>query len=330
MKKLGNSRSGEPVYEEPIRILQERPKITNGVLVSPCFVDWRTAGQKDIIIGNAAGGLSLFPSRGNEYFGQFENMKHNNKDIKIKAGLNGSIQGPHERNWGYLGVCSFDFNKDGWIDLAVCDIKGNHRMYINNRGKSTFSDVFYIKTKGQNLKTVWRCKPAVYKDSSDIIRYVCLDEDGFLVYYEQISSAIPYEFSEKHYIYYDDGNKIKLDNYYGLSGRIKLDFCHWYGCNDIVFGTKGNQNQAFNTYKGSILFIMKNVGDIDNLIYEYPLPLRDHSGKLLKFGDHECSPQLIDLNGDGVEELVVGGENGAINIFNYSYLFEELLVQELT
>ena len=320
MKRNGYTQSNMPLFDEPRRILQQRPRITAGIAVSPYFTEWKDIHDKDLFIGTAAGEIAYIKKWNAFDQKEIEFCTINGEKIKIEAGLTGSIQGPHERKWGYAGILAFDFNGDGLNDLVSCDISGRHLLYLNKNKTIDFDRSLDMMTDGKPLYGAWRCRGTAYRENSGRLVYICIDENGRLVYYYQLNSVSPEVFGSKNYFHYEDGNEIVLDGFSGMSGRIKIELVRKNGGSnmedsDILFGTKGGQNQDFNPHSKSSLFILERTKDRN--VFKRPRQIKDHFGKPMFFGSHDPSPQICDIDSDGVDELIVGAENGYIYVYKY-------------
>ena len=110
---------------------QEKKHLLESVGCGTAFLDYNRDGNQDIYIVNGwkiedkhimvKGKNALYRNNGN---GTFEEVTE-----QAKVGDN---------SWG-IGVCTTDYNNDGWIDIYVTNF-GANRLYHNNQD-GTFTDV---------------------------------------------------------------------------------------------------------------------------------------------------------------------------------------------
>ena len=65
-----------------------------------------------------------------------------------------------------------------------------------------------------------------------------------------------------------------------------------------------------------------NVGTNKNPVFAPAVPLTLANGEKLYFGTHSCSPSVMDVDGDGHEDIFIGTERGFVRCYNRS-LFED-------
>lgn len=122
-----------PQFEKPYYFKQKADVLKFGGLVTPFGVDWDNDGDEDLICGNSAGYIGLFENLGGSpvKWNGPEYLKSDGEIIRIKAGPNGSIQGPVEQNWGYTTLAVCDWDNDGLKDIVVNSIWGKVEWYKN-------------------------------------------------------------------------------------------------------------------------------------------------------------------------------------------------------
>jgi len=296
-------------------------------LACPTFGDLTGNGLYDLVSGDAGGFITLFENLGTSSSAKFDSGKQltaGGHTIQIKAGPSGSIQGPGEAMWGYVSPVLYDWDGDGLLDLLVSDIMGRNLFYrnIGDTGHPEFNEPVSLKIEDKDLITRWRCKPAVL-GLNDTNYYLTVDEYGYLAIYEQITEQVV---RNKQWLYYDHNETmpIKLDGEAGAEGRIKLTVFDWTGNGvwDIVFGC--NRCMPLDYFCGpddpkASLYLLENVGDNQNPRFK-PVQQITYLGSPIQKGIHECSPVTVDLDGDGIEELVVGDERGLFMVYDKQFL----------
>lgn len=329
----------DPVYYLP----QKADKVKYGALATPWSVDWDGNGTEDLMVGNSAGEIALvrnLTGGAKPTWAAPEPILVNKKPFRILAGENGSIQGPAERKWGYTVLTIADWDGDGHKDIVINSIWGKIQ-WLRNLGKkggmhfAAPADIEVLwdgpmplvswnwwKPAEGTLTTQWRTTPVVIDWNKDGVEdIVVLDTEGYLALYEGVITA-----EGKHVVkggqrvFYGTNcslynNKTGVvdtaegalrlnDGIAGKSGRRKICFCDWDGDGrkDLIVDS---QNAAW----------FRNVEDKDGKTYlEYMGNLVD-----LVLEGHTVSPTVVDWNGDGREDVLLGAEDG------HFYLIENVL-----
>ena len=147
-------------------------------------------------------------------------------------------------------------------------------------------------------------------------------------------------------VYHVKGNKVKyiqsatlpaIDDYEmtftkrfgGSRGRMKFQFFDWNnrGVPDLLFGTPSNhdfrqinESEEGESFKRATIAIAKNVGTIDEPVFELPTYIKHKStNEPLYFGHHSCAPEAY--RWEDKVYLLVGAEDGHI----YRFEREEFL-----
>ena len=119
---------------------------------------------------------------------------------------------------------------------------------------------------------------------------------------------------------YEDGDVIKTHGVYHPGGgdgrgRTKIVVVDWHrdGRWDLVLGVGPQYRSAF---KASYLLLCRNVGTNAEPVFKRPeILLFDAAGEPLEFWRHGVHPAVVDWDGDGEWEVVVGADKGMIWYF---------------
>lgn len=334
IENTGKVINNMPLFNKPLFFKQEADDLIFGALVTPWSIDWDNDGDEDLICGNTAG-----------YIGFIENLDGGNtprwaepvylevdgKPIRIMAGYNGSIQGPCEAKWGYTTLSVGDWDNDGLNDILVNSITGTV-IWFKNIGKHGNPKL----APAQNIEVAWKIAPPkpdwrwrnpektemsapwrttpVIKDidNDGTTDLVILDHEGYLAFFKgEIRNGrkivLPGEriFKSENGVVYDRYQDIIDDKkedlllnsaIAGSSGRRKICFADWNndGKEDLIIDSKPSINW------------LENISEIPN---EYIFTGNKTLGNI-RLAGHTTSPTIVDWNGDGIDDLLVGAEDG--------------------
>lgn len=341
-------RDGKPLFEYPFYFKQIPDALKCGALSTPFGVDWDDDGDWDIICGNSAGyifflenlsGPNVDPpkwatpvalaSEPNDAILEaakalvppgsslVEERRDGTTLIRIKAGPNGSIQGPCEPKWGYTTLSVADWDGDGLRDILLNSILGNVFWYknIGKKGVPKLDQPRAVEVewdgeeprlawgwrfpKNKELLTQWRTTPyAVDFNGDSLTDLVMLDVEGYLVLFERYrdASGVLKLAPPKRTLVNASGAPLRLNpGRAGGSGRRKICVVDYNrdGKLDILANGR-NADLYLQTKSDGGLYRFVLAGEID------PLPIKGHS----------TSPTVVDFDGDGVFDPFVGAEDG--------------------
>lgn len=346
---------GDGKYDIERFIIQLDPDVDFGCLSVPVVCDWDSDGDYDLLAGNSSGFVEYvenISSSANKFiFRRSRNLTADGRKIRILAYNSGSIQGPHEAKYGYTMPTVADWDEDGDLDLLLSDIKGEHHFY-KNIGTKYQPEL----TKAEKLQVAWsenppkpsfnwrdpeptelitypRCRPAVVDWNMDgLLDYVALDHEGFLVFYETfIKKDVKWLKKGSRSFINQDGSPIRISKQVGAkSGRARILFADWDndGDLDIIHNAHGLFGDT-----PSFLKKVKHAGWFENMGGE-DQPKFIWRGEIIKkdiprTSEHSTSPEVIDFDGDGKLDLVLGGEDGRITCFHRAFIEDDLPVLRL-
>jgi len=317
----GIDEEGIPLFEEPVYFQQQAQDVKFGALATPYGVDWDNDGDEDIICGNTAGYIGFFENLGggeNPKWDRVKLLKAEGRIIRIQAGPNGSIQGPAEAKWGYTTQTVADWDHDGLLDIVVNSIWGKIIWYRNIgvlgkplldgarpinvawQGKTPKPEWNWWDPVDQELVSHWRTTPvAVDWNRDGLTDLVMLDHEGQLAFFERAKEKGGVVLLPGKQIFVDEaGQPINLiRGPAGKSGRRKLEITDWDGdgMQDILFnGENADFYRNLGERDGKVM--LKNRGTMD----------------ARKVSGHTSSPTLVDWDGNGVPDLLVGSEDGRL------------------
>ena len=310
-----------PTFRAPKYFQQEAADLKFGALATPFGFDWDGDGDDDIISGNTAGYIGWFENLGGSIpekpkWAAPQLLQAAGETIRILAGPNGSIQGPAEAKWGYTTQTVADWDHDGLPDLLVNSIWGKIVWYRNLgpranpklaaaqsievewQGPQPHLSYGWLRPTGKALLTQWRTTPlAVDWNQDQLTDLVMLDHEGYLAYFQRVRKEDGLVLLPPQRVLCDEkGQPLQLNaGVAGRSGRRKLCIADWDG--DGTLDILANGESAI---------LLQQVGRRDGKW------LFQDKGLLSKrkISGHTTSPTVIDLDRDGIPELLVGAEDG--------------------
>lgn len=328
---------GMPQFLPPRYFRQYAANVKFGALATPYAVDWDNDGLVDLVTGNTAGYIGFIRNLGGwpARWAAPVYLAAEGQLIREMAGPNGSIQGPAEAKWGYSILSVEDWDGDGLPDIMTNGIWGKVVWY-KNIGTRTAPRLAaaqpvtlvlppgtpaphpawnWWKPQGNELVTQWRTTPQMIDWNGDgLMDLVMLDAEGYLAFYERRRGAdgtlelLPPQrvfWSEGASVFNSNGQPqnresglLRLnDGGFGRSGRRTFCFADWDG--DGVLDLLVNSNPSVNFLRGfgrnaQGLWTFRDEG-----------PVSDHV-----LAGHATKPTVLDLNGDGRPDLLIGAEDG--------------------
>lgn len=313
IENTGKLRQGVPEFKPPVYFQQQADTLKFGALATPYAYDWDQDDDVDIVCGNTAGQIGWF-----ENLGLAENdmprwdapkllrvkgAGGSPEPFRVMAGPSGSIQGPAEAKWGYTTLSVADWDGDGDGDIIYNSILARVGLLINDGGELVPSQLdtgvrelppqwHWWQTPSNASLTQWRTTPvAVDFDGDQTLDLVLLDQEGYLTLRSAGGAA--------QRIFVDENDHpLRLNaKSCGGSGRVKLAVVDWDGDGRLdILANSENAAWYRNCEERGGKIVLKKVGN---------LARRNVAG-------HTSSPSVIDWNGTGQPDLIVGAENGRI------------------
>ena len=327
---MGDDNDGRPIYDDPRKIKQYDPHVNGGQFSVPTTGDWRGTGMADLVVGGVEGyvfwyrTISTNPLR----FAPPERVLVGNEEIRRyakpnpSAGYNwGSSQGPGDGfNGGYSNPLLVDWDGDGMLDLLVGDMTGLYDWYPNRGSREwpRLAPPLRLHCGDEELLGPWRVRPgAADFTGNGLPDLVTMDRDLDLAIFRRTGRDDLAALEPGEKLRYEDGDAIKTHGVYTPGGgdgrgRTKIEVVDWDGDGrwDLVLGVGPQHRSAF---KASYLLLCRNVGTNQEPVFKRPeILLFDEDGVPLEFWRHGVHPAVVDWDGDGKWEVVVGADKGMI------------------
>jgi hypothetical protein len=339
-KYYGDDKEGRPIYDDPRKLKQHDPHVNGGQFSVPTAGDWRGTGMADLVVGGVEGyvfwykTLSTNPLR----FAPPERVRVGDEEIHRyakphpSAGYSwGSSQGPGDGfNGGYSNPLLVDWDGDGLLDLLVGDMIGLYDWYPNrgDKHRPRLDPPHRLHCGDEILLGPWRVRPGAADFTGDgLPDLVTMDRDLDVAIFRRagrgdLTGLLP---GEK--LRYEDGDVIKTHGVYTPGGgdgrgRTKIEVVDWDGNGklDLMLGVGPQWKSAF---KASYLLLARNVGTNAEPVFKRPeILLYDDEGEPLEFWRHAVHPAVVDWDGDGKWEVVVGADKGMIWYFKPEHFGE--------
>lgn len=295
--------------------------LTADTLVTPVRCDWDGDGCEDLLAGDASGFLNFWRGTEDPWIYQAPiRLRAGNRIVHHQAGLNGSIQGPSERRWGYLQPTVGDWDEDGNLDLITNDINAELTLYSQASESVHLTAPRRFLRSGTLYRPAWRSRPAILPsrlnfDQRGLPALLHLDWDG------DLAVAIPEQRGSLNIVEvikltYDDHQPMRLCGPAGFWGRAELCVTDWNGDGkwDVVFGTNRASHRFFTDerLKGSTPLWLENVGTNEHPRFRRAKAIRLKSGEAIYLGVHTASVWVTSLGTHRGGDLIVGAEDGKV------------------
>jgi hypothetical protein len=325
---------GEVKFSAPEFLPQQGGVLAQADSVAPCAVDWDGDGDLDLMTASCSGHLMLFENVGTRQQVKFRGGEFVRDDrgeiIFVSARhVGATVQGPAEKNWGYLSCVAADVDRDGDLDLVMGDSLG--RVFwlenIGTRNKPSLSHAPHdFLLNGKPLITPWRVRPATRDWTGDgRLEIMSLDDEGNLVRYAQ-TGGDPSQLSGPEIMRDAKGATIPVNprskkTGRGTEGRSQLEVTDWDqdGDFDLVIG-----GPRYYVGGGNLRLCRNDGTNAKPVFVLMPLPTR--GGRFVEWTGSDghdawhCSyPTLGDWDGDGTDDLVVGTESGRLAFYKKDY-----------
>ena len=324
-------------FRQPTWIQQEDAVVDVGSIAIPVVVDLDHDGDLDIVSGSANANLHFVENVGNSeraVWSRPTELRAGGTPIDLRPGPEGSVQFELENDWGYNNPEVGDWDGDGRLDLVAQGNRMEH-VFFKNIGSSAmpwFARGELLRLNADpppplppgirfdpqpgTLVTAHRSRPAMVDwDGDGLMDYVALDSESIpRVYLRKRNAAgeleltmgYPLELTGDH----DGAIAIVRQTAEewtrpGYAGRTVINAADWDG--------DGDTDLVLNNINGRLY---------ENVTGNVPGARFEDRGNLApdRLSAHNCGPEIVDWDGDGLLDMFVGTEEGQIYFFSRAYI----------
>ena len=271
----------------------------------PCAADWNGDGRKDLLVGyQAAGKVALYLNTGSEGSPAFTyagNLQAGGVDIYLPSSGCGA-----PAPW----VC--DYDHDGKRDLLVGSGADGYVYFYRNTNTDAvpmLASGVKLKVGSYPLSVTYRATPYVCDwDGDGLNDLLCGNGDGYVYFFKNIGTAQAPAYAA--------GTRIKaegIDLNLGIRSVVRVFDWDGDGVKDLV----GSSNTG--------VYWCRNIGTDSSPALLAPVALRAPvagRGQVPIYTGQRMRLDLVDMNGDGVIDLLIGNLDGTITYYEgYRFSF---------
>ena len=215
------------------------------------------------------------------------------------------IDGLNIEKYQFLHSFLLVYNKDGWNDLLITMRNNIARLKNKRLGEIVPEFEFDGYISGKDVATYGDLYTEILRDEKYSKRYI-LDNGWYNWELREIAvrNEKPVLSSEK--VLLEDQNGI-----FKVEGETDPQCGKEWGIHSAVrwnYDNSMNNHLIVGTDKGLLYLLVDegNAGEGGKFKFKSAGPLKDNKGKIIKIHNRVC-PAAIDLDGDGTEDLIVGG-----------------------
>lgn len=288
--------------------------------------DWDGDGDLDLIAGGWQNEFYYYQNYGNA-----QNPVFDNEGVKIET-----VSGPLELDCCRYNVVNYDWDGDGKDDLIIGSESGT-ALYLRFTGRFSeatgapiFEDGKYLEQEAQYLAINALSRPTACDwDGDGDIDLIVGDNSGLLWYYENLTGGADPKWAMPVKMTDENGNVLLIKAGYNgsLQGTMEAEWGYTVPCAADWDGD-GDIDIIVNSVTGRILWF-ENIGTPTNgqLTQPKAIEVEWENGNLYPtwqwwkpegnelVAQHRSTPYAIDLNSDGLCDLVIIDHEGYLSFF---------------
>ena len=298
-------------FARPRLLTGRNLELSAGSFSTPEVVDWDGDADPDLLCGNEEGAVILYENGGSaRQSAWFERgYVFADGDPILFAGDIGEPNGQH---WGYTSLSALDLDDDGDIDLLVSERLGRTHLFRNDgtRAHPRLTRAGFLKyANGAAMTSHPRVKPALHDWNADGRPDVIMSStEGTAALYTSAGGKDRLVFNEPVELQDRDGEPIYRERY-RRQGRTRFVPVDWNGDGLKDLMTADHAADGWPRY-------FENVGTDKAPRFRKKAPPRPGGLDLWMGVGHAPCPAAWDWDGDGREDLLVGGESGLVYCYD--------------
>ena len=307
--------NGRAYFDPPQPVKSQQGPLEVGNFSTPYAVDWDGDGDLDFLSGNEDGTIIYFQNMGTTAEPSFIDQGVLNADGQV---IHFPGEPVYEPLWGYTSLSVLDWDGDNDFDLMISERTGQINYY-ENIGSSTNAILTFIDALRHIDTSVIlpnpRVKPAFYDWNNDGRLDIIMGttNEQAAIYYN-ISLPGGVYFQSPNVLLDPQGDPIYTERY-NVQGRSRYVRVDWNddGLMDLMI---------FNHVADDWPRYFENTGTISLPLFEEKELPRIKDQHLWVGVGHAACAMAVDWDQDGLEDIILGGEDGLVRYYNRKYFLE--------
>ena len=293
-------------------VLAERGPVEVGNFSTPYAVDWDADGDLDILSGNEDGTVISFENIGTTAQPSFVDRGALSADGQV---IHFPGEPVYEPLWGYTSLSAIDWDNDHDFDLLISQRTGQINFYENigspTNAELTFVDALRFTSNNIILPNP-RVKPAFFDwDNDDRHDLIMGTTGGQAAIYYNAGQTGGLVFQQPTVLLDPQSDPIYTERYQG-QGRSRYVRVDWND-DDLM------DLMIFNHVADAWPRYYENIGSAAAPLFEEKQQpkVKDHH-LWVGIGHAPCA-MAVDWDNDGLEDIILGGEDGLIRYYNRKF-----------
>jgi hypothetical protein len=306
---------GMPQFDSPRPIPGQDITLGSDAFSAPWAADWDGDTDLDLIVGQQSGHFTYFENQGSRFDPDFVHIGCLEADGSVIE-FPGDPAEPNGSWWGYSMPIVVDWDGNGVLDFLGCERLGFHNLYMNTGSATQAVLAAAVRLKfsatGSPIQTDQRVRPAVHDWDNDGDYDLIMTDPltGKAALYRNTGTCNETCF-EPPVILMDPGSQPIFTERYNDMGRTKFSPINWDGDADKDLILTDHVLNFWPQY-------FENIGSVSSPQFVRRDDPEVKGNPLWIAASHETATCPVDWDGDGREDILIGGEDGHVYYFNRS------------